>query len=29
MLNPFMTEVPFVYRPVHQFAEQISGLVSL
>lgn len=24
-----MTEVPIIWKPVHQFAEHISGLVSI
>ena len=29
MLNSFMTEVSIIQKPVHWFAEQINGLVSI
>ena len=29
LFNSFMTEVPIIKRPVHLFAEQINGLVSI
>ena len=28
-INSFMTEVPIIWKPVHWFAEQINGLVSI
>ena len=28
-LESFMTEVPIIQKPVHRFAEQINGLVSI
>ena len=29
LVNSFMTEVPIIKKPVHWFARQINGLVSI
>ena len=29
IVNSFMTEAVIIYKPVHLFAEQINGLVSI